>query len=1340
MATPAPNSPWFELQVDRAGNEIRITTRGSADVGTAPQSFALGLDELQRFARSVQHAAKSRMPLASEQLAQAQAIQQVILEGEIGALFHRLRQAAGGSLLLRLAVHDPELQAMPWEALCDQGTDLGFWGTSSHVRPVRSIVRGELWQPHEVRGAMRVLAIAPTSGAGLENLKDALHERIVTNEITWLEPIVGETAKLEHLFRQLRSRPSPHVVHFIGHIGVDPRGRPALRMGDDDEGEETWLPAELLAQHVEVNLSETLRLIVLEACEGAKASEFASAALKLAETGTQAVVAHLWPVRADVARTCSKELYHGLMGSNRGGDIAAAMNGARRAILTSYGTSAEAHSPVLFLRGTQTQIFRFSSRTVTANHPPIGGPSKLETFIRQAREDLLKYPDWSSELPLTTSTPRRTNLAGFRLEEIFVPLRFRAAAAPPTDHGTVPDLDSLFHSPVRMIIRGTVGQGKTTWIAWAFRNFLEQPLAFPLLLKVKEYVTLAATPNVAPEYISIRGFLDWQMRRELPDVYYESWLPDLLERDDLRVVLLVDGWDESGERGQQLRRHLDAFLKHNPRVAAVVTSRPYGAGCPGPSDGFDEYIVQPLDVPEVQALVQKFYRAQFPQDEQTRTTRLREFFEHLAAADPLLGMAQSPALLTIMLMPGGAKRLPSKPHQLYHRCIQHLLSRQNLIKKDEPQSYQYKPADMATRWDAIEHLGWGLHARSYPVREPHASLANGTHAYRHALSIETVEEEHAACDREELAKFLPLDWPQPLPPGVDHDLARVGFIDWLFTDTHLLTDRSDDKLAFSLQAIQEYLAARYLHRTRTDEPSRASFYQEHMNQPAWWHVARLWAGLLFDDDPTLVDSILGKLVESNDPGVILAGLILADGNGSSQLMERWVDRFVELLMTRWPAGAMDCSIVWSVSSNVAFRRRLEERCASAIAGASLPHVLRLERFVYSEDLASAVAPPPPLKDIAEGKVTERVVAMGRIFAAANPLWPFPMNAELALLNLWPGRRRRWGLHLQLAAFCGATRQELAQMIPRFSDPMPRRIDPGPISLMLFQPDAPWELGLDRVRVTPFLRKIACETLQHLAHDVHYSISPSFDAFAIQGLIRQYTRIWSQLVYFKSAQGVQSDTLMKQWRQFIEAIARLPMQWVQYWMYNSEWDTLPELVSRIHVHQLGIEPLPHWAVDFIALEKGTLGWGCARTLIAEMDGAITLITLFAKACKLSLDPKQDPNAFIQMVAEMDGAPEMRFWLPFACHIARLSNGQDREQLEDSVRHPEKQADPFSWGLRYMVRGDVMLLDGSVVTLDELSDELNLPRLPYVEEMPEEIELPLSWLFDGAPTDDAQQINQ
>src|SRR6185436_2182409 len=102
-----------------------------------------------------------------------------------------------------------------------------------------------------------------------------------------------------------------------------------IRLADNDDGDESWLPIELLAQQLKASLRGFLRLIVLECCEGARPSAFASAAEILARAGADAVVAHLWPVKADVARACSEQLYRSLAGKDRGaGDIAIGMNEA----------------------------------------------------------------------------------------------------------------------------------------------------------------------------------------------------------------------------------------------------------------------------------------------------------------------------------------------------------------------------------------------------------------------------------------------------------------------------------------------------------------------------------------------------------------------------------------------------------------------------------------------------------------------------------------------------------------------------------------------------------------------------------------------------------------------------------------------------------------------------------------------------------------------------------------------------------------------------------------------------------------------------------------------------
>jgi len=80
-----------------------------------------------------------------------------------------------------------------------------------------------------------------------------------------------------------------------------------------------------------------------------------------------------------------------------------------------------------------------------------------------------------------------------------------------------------------------------------------------------------------------------------------------------------------------------------------------------------------------------------------------------------------------------------------------------------------------------------------------------------------------------------------------------------------------------------------------------------------------------------------------------------------------------------------------------------------------------------------------------------------------------------------------------------------------------------------------------------------------------------------------------------------------------------------------------------------------------------------------------------------------------------------WPALARHIARLSTPEDKALLEDLARHPEKREPPLSWGLKYLVRGDLVLEGGEVVTLDELAREVGLEPLPYLEDMPQELEV-------------------
>lgn len=367
---------WLELEIARAGAEMRLRARGSRGEETPPLPLhpQLDFETLRQFAATVRGAALRGKALPPDALQTAQSIARSLLGPEVDPLRARLAEAAGGPLLLRLMLPEPELAAIPWEALCKSGEALGFWASSPDLLPIRRVTTTEPWQARAVRGSVRVLAIAPTGGASLSVLKTALAPQIGTGEIEWLEPLEGAVANASAILERLRQEPVPHILHFLGHGGID-QGVPMIRVADTDDGDESWLPVELLAQQLKASLRGYLRLVVLECCEGAKPSVFASAAEILGRAGADAVVAHLWPVKADVARALSAELYRALAGQSKShGDVARAANEARRAILGSFEGSAQAFSPVVYLRGPDGVIFDFKGRKVA---PPVAAAAPL---------------------------------------------------------------------------------------------------------------------------------------------------------------------------------------------------------------------------------------------------------------------------------------------------------------------------------------------------------------------------------------------------------------------------------------------------------------------------------------------------------------------------------------------------------------------------------------------------------------------------------------------------------------------------------------------------------------------------------------------------------------------------------------------------------------------------------------------------------------------------------------------------------------------------------------------------------------------------------------------------
>jgi CHAT domain len=366
---------WLELELMPDGEAIRVSGRGCRGERPTPHLIApaQGVDAIQAFTAKVSRAVRAGKALEPAVVSSAHALYQELFQGELRDVLARLGDAAKGDrVLVRLFTTDRALQAAPWEALCRPGTTEGFLGTDSRHLLARGVTSSDPWEPRMVRGALRLLTIAPSSGqAALMVLREALGPSIDAGEVEWLDPIVGEAISAPVLFDRLRRGKSPHIVHYLGHGGVDIQGRPVLRLSDDEDGEEVWITAEALARELRSSFVEDLRLVVLESCEGAKAAALGSAAEILARAGADAVVAHLWPVKADTARRCSIELYRALTGAERAsGDIGESISAARRTLLTQ---SAESFSPVLYLRGSDTVIFNFKGRRVARPTATCGG-------------------------------------------------------------------------------------------------------------------------------------------------------------------------------------------------------------------------------------------------------------------------------------------------------------------------------------------------------------------------------------------------------------------------------------------------------------------------------------------------------------------------------------------------------------------------------------------------------------------------------------------------------------------------------------------------------------------------------------------------------------------------------------------------------------------------------------------------------------------------------------------------------------------------------------------------------------------------------------------------------
>ena len=313
---------------------------------------------------------------------------QVFRDQVYGRLYASLDRCEVEGARLRIVLdvtQTPELAEWPWEYLFDRSRDR-FIALSANTTIVRYLQIPESVRSLTVRLPLSVLVM-------ISSPRDCV-ELDVEQEWTKLEAALShlhddglvELTKIRATREALQDALEDgdfHILHFIGHGGFDEKEGGYLIMegpngeGDPFSGEGLGV---LLRDHT------SLRLVVLNSCEGARASlvqPFAGTAQAIVREGVPAVVAMQFRITDNAALTFAGRFYKAMAGYH---PVDAALAKARQEIY-SKNNYAEWATPVLFMRSNDGRLFD-SDRGSRQRSQPDAGP--LEGHYREMIHAILQ--------------------------------------------------------------------------------------------------------------------------------------------------------------------------------------------------------------------------------------------------------------------------------------------------------------------------------------------------------------------------------------------------------------------------------------------------------------------------------------------------------------------------------------------------------------------------------------------------------------------------------------------------------------------------------------------------------------------------------------------------------------------------------------------------------------------------------------------------------------------------------------------------------------------------------------------------------------------------------------
>jgi Tol biopolymer transport system component len=356
----------FDIHIDRttAGYRVRVM---NSPAGQADAEFKTPFSDLEveNFILRVGRTRKGVRRLESPEMEAArkfggglfEAVFPSEVRGRLRSSFNAAKQQGSG-LRVRLHLMDvPELAELPWEYLYDATLD-EFLVLSVQTPLVRYLDLPLETSPLEIGLPLKVLVMisSPTDYPELdvekeyENLVLALSELEKSGmvQLTRLDK-----ASLAELQRQLR-REDYHIFHFIGHGGFDQQAQDGVLLLEEENGKGRPVSGRYLG--TVLHDQKTLRLAILNACEGARAARsdpFSGVAHSLVQKGIPAVIAMQFEITDEAAIVLAREFYGAIAD---GYPVDASLAEARKAVF-AQNNDIEWGTPVMYMRSPDGRIF-----------------------------------------------------------------------------------------------------------------------------------------------------------------------------------------------------------------------------------------------------------------------------------------------------------------------------------------------------------------------------------------------------------------------------------------------------------------------------------------------------------------------------------------------------------------------------------------------------------------------------------------------------------------------------------------------------------------------------------------------------------------------------------------------------------------------------------------------------------------------------------------------------------------------------------------------------------------------------------------------------------------------